>query len=174
MTKDDQQQIKQQLSVYFIMGTTNTSRHPLDVVKEAIQGGITMFQFREKGEGALQGEEKKQLARDIQALCQEANVPFIVNDDVQLAVDLDADGVHVGQEDTNAQDVRQRIGNKLLGRVDKPSHSLSVLRAGAHECQIRSAPVLVLPRLQRFSITLTRRQRAKIKIILALCQHSKT
>ena len=57
-------------------------------------------------------------------------------------------------------------------RVDKPSHSLSVLRAGAHECQIRSAPVLDLPRLQRFSITLKRRQRAKIKTILALCQQS--
>ncbi|WP_424925007.1 thiamine phosphate synthase [Bacillus safensis] len=115
MTKADQQQIKQQLSVYFIMGTANTTRQPLDVVKEAIQGGITMFQFREKGEKALQGEEKKQLARQIQALCQEANVPFIVNDDVQLAIDLDADGVHVGQEDTNAKDVRQRIGNKILG-----------------------------------------------------------
>ncbi|WP_281237495.1 thiamine phosphate synthase [Bacillus safensis] len=115
MTKADQQLIKQQLSVYFIMGTANTSRLPLDVVKEAIQGGITMFQFREKGEKALQGEEKKQLARQIQALCQEANVPFIVNDDVQLAIDLDADGVHVGQEDTNAKDVRERIGNKILG-----------------------------------------------------------
>ncbi len=57
-------------------------------------------------------------------------------------------------------------------RVDNPSHSVSVLRAGAHECQIRSAPVLVLPRLQGFSITLKRRQRAKIKIILALCQQS--
>ncbi|MEC0983632.1 thiamine phosphate synthase [Bacillus safensis] len=115
MTKADQQQIKQQLSVYFIMGTANTTRQPLDVVKVAIQGGITMFQFREKGEKALQGEEKKQLARQIQALCQEANVPFIVNDDVQLAIDLDADGVHVGQEDTNAKDVRERIGNKILG-----------------------------------------------------------
>ncbi|CAM5371200.1 thiamine phosphate synthase [Bacillus safensis] len=115
MTKADQQQIKQQLSVYFILGTANTTRQPLDIVKEAIQGGITMFQFREKGEKALQGEEKKQLARQIQALCQEANVPFIVNDDVQLAIDLDADGVHVGQEDTNAKDVRERIGNKILG-----------------------------------------------------------
>ncbi|APJ12459.1 hypothetical protein BSL056_16535 [Bacillus safensis] len=47
---------------------------------------------------------------------------------------------------------------------------MSVLCAGAHECSIRSAPVLVLPRLQRFSITLKRRQRAKIKIILALYQ----
>ncbi|NWF43525.1 hypothetical protein BSAJGB5T_09865 [Bacillus safensis] len=63
---------------------------------------------------------------------------------------------------------------KRFQRVDKPSHSLSVLRAGAHEYQIRSAPVLVLPRLQRFSITLKRRQRAKIKIILALCQQSET
>ncbi|PRO41321.1 hypothetical protein C6W18_13440 [Bacillus sp. LLTC93] len=51
---------------------------------------------------------------------------------------------------------------------------MSVLRSGAHECQIRSASVLVLPRLQRFSITLKRRQRAKIKIILALCQQSET
>ncbi|QKL21061.1 hypothetical protein RI02_05110 [Bacillus altitudinis] len=49
---------------------------------------------------------------------------------------------------------------------------MSVLRAGAHECEIRSAPVLVLSRLQRFSITLKRRQRAKIKFILALCQLS--
>ncbi|ATP95526.1 hypothetical protein CSE15_16915 [Bacillus altitudinis] len=49
---------------------------------------------------------------------------------------------------------------------------MSVLRFGAHECQIRSAPMLVLPRLQRFSITLKRRQRAKIKFILALCQQS--
>ncbi|PCK20134.1 hypothetical protein CEY02_14845 [Bacillus pumilus] len=51
---------------------------------------------------------------------------------------------------------------------------MSVLRAGAHEYHIRSAPVLVLPRLQRFSITLKRRQRAKITFILALCQQSKT
>ena len=57
-------------------------------------------------------------------------------------------------------------------RVDKPSHSLSVLRAGTHECQIRSVKVAVLPRLQGLSITLNRRQRAKIKFILALCQQS--
>ncbi|PIK26699.1 hypothetical protein CTV99_11280 [Bacillus pumilus] len=59
-------------------------------------------------------------------------------------------------------------------RVDKPSNSPAGLRAGAHECQIRSALALVLPRLQRFSITLKRRQKAKMKIILALCQQSET
>ncbi|AVI42285.1 hypothetical protein C5Y82_15225 [Bacillus pumilus] len=51
---------------------------------------------------------------------------------------------------------------------------MSVLRAGAHECRIRSAPVLVLPTLQRFSITLKGRQRSKIKFILDLCQQSVT
>ncbi|AVI41538.1 hypothetical protein C5Y82_11135 [Bacillus pumilus] len=51
---------------------------------------------------------------------------------------------------------------------------MSGLRFGAHECSIRSAPMLVLPRLQRFSITLKRRQSAKIKIILALCPQSIT
>ncbi|WP_353854241.1 thiamine phosphate synthase [Bacillus sp. Bos-x628] len=115
MTKVDQQQLKEQLSLYFIMGTANTDRHPLDVIEEAIKGGITMFQFREKGEGALQGEAKKRLAEQIQVLCKEAHVPFIVNDDVQLAIEIDADGVHVGQEDANAQDVRQKIGEKILG-----------------------------------------------------------
>ncbi|ATP93087.1 hypothetical protein CSE15_03535 [Bacillus altitudinis] len=49
---------------------------------------------------------------------------------------------------------------------------MSVLRAGAHECEIRSAPVLVLPRAAKVFITLKRRQRAKIKFIFALCQQS--
>ncbi|PTA84489.1 hypothetical protein C9414_10805 [Bacillus sp. Nf3] len=51
---------------------------------------------------------------------------------------------------------------------------MSGLCAGTHECQIRSVPVLALPRLQRFSITLKRRQRTKIKIILAFCQQSES
>ncbi|APP16603.1 hypothetical protein BS467_13075 [Bacillus altitudinis] len=70
--------------------------------------------------------------------------------------------------------MKKPLSIERFQRVDKPSHSLSVLRAGTHECQIRSVKVAVLPRLQRFSITLKRRQRAKIKFILALCQQSKT
>ncbi|MDR7247464.1 hypothetical protein J2W41_000188 [Bacillus pumilus] len=64
--------------------------------------------------------------------------------------------------------------NLVVSACRQTSHSLSGLRAGAHECSIRSAKVAALPRLQRFSITLKRRQRAKIKIILALCQQSET
>ncbi|MES9766464.1 hypothetical protein, partial [Bacillus altitudinis] len=50
---------------------------------------------------------------------------------------------------------------QVFQRVDKPSHSVSVLRAGAHEFKFAPRPVLVLPRLQRFSITLKRRKRLK-------------
>ncbi len=63
--------------------------------------------------------------------------------------------------------MKERASPFLL-RVDKPSHSLSVLRSGAHECQIRSAPVLVLPRLQRFSITLKRKQKERASPFLFL------
>ncbi|MGE6630476.1 thiamine phosphate synthase [Bacillus sp. NPDC077027] len=115
MARVEQQQLKQQLSLYFIMGTNNTSAQPLEVIEEAIKGGITIFQFREKGNHALQGEEKKRFAQQVQALCRQAQVPFIVNDDVPLALEIEADGVHVGQEDANAQEVRHVIGDKILG-----------------------------------------------------------
>ncbi|MGG0615973.1 hypothetical protein, partial [Bacillus altitudinis] len=55
-------------------------------------------------------------------------------------------------------------------RVGKPSHSVSVLRFGAHECQIRSAPMLVLPRAAKVFYHAEKKKRAKIKFILALCQ----
>jgi len=108
--------IRQHLKVYFIMGSVNTERDPRDVLEEAIKGGITVFQFREKGKGALVGAEKYRLALDLQAICKAHHIPFIVNDDVDLAIELDADGVHVGQEDDNARIVRERIGkHKWLG-----------------------------------------------------------
>ena len=50
--------LREALSVYFIMGSTNCVKNPADVLNEAISGGITLFQFREKGEGALTGTEK--------------------------------------------------------------------------------------------------------------------
>ncbi|MEC2427762.1 hypothetical protein, partial [Bacillus safensis] len=59
-------------------------------------------------------------------------------------------------------------------RVGKPSHSVSGLRAGAHECHIRSAPVLVLPRAAKVFYHAERRQMAKIKIILFICQQFET
>lgn len=82
-------------------------------VEKALKGGATMIQIREKDldEKAFLSE-----AEELLALCRSYGVPFIVNDNVELAVKIGADGVHVGQSDMNARDVRALIGNdKILG-----------------------------------------------------------
>lgn len=103
------------LSTYFIMGSNNVSRPPLEVLEEALKGGITLFQLREKGENALTGDSYIEFAKQCQALCKKYKVPFIVNDDFDLAVQLDADGVHVGQSDLNATIIRPQFEGKILG-----------------------------------------------------------
>ncbi|HDR7390923.1 thiamine phosphate synthase [Bacillus toyonensis] len=103
------------LQVYFIMGSNNCMKDPLAILKEALDGGVTLFQFREKGEGTLTGEDRVRFAKKLQALCKEYGVPFIVNDDVELAVELDADGVHVGQDDEEITSVREKMGDKIIG-----------------------------------------------------------
>ncbi len=103
------------LKVYFIMGSPNCRKAPADVLTEAIAGGITLFQFREKGEGALTGTAKYKLAKELQQICKQQQIPFIVNDDIELALEINADGVHIGQEDEPVQVVRNMIGTKILG-----------------------------------------------------------
>ena len=84
-----------------------------DQVEKALKGGVTFVQLREKD---LDEEAFLEEAREIQALCREYGVPFVINDNVKLAVEIDADGVHVGQSDMEAGDVRAMIGSdKILG-----------------------------------------------------------
>lgn len=105
------EEVRKALSLYFIMGTPNLNGNdPLAVLESALRGGITCFQLREKGTGALRGEELAGFARKCQALCRLYRVPFIVNDDVDLALAIHADGVHVGQDDEHALSVRERVG----------------------------------------------------------------
>lgn len=107
--------MKQLLRVYLVMGSVNCEDEPETVLEKAISGGITLFQYREKGDGALTGTERLETAVRLKKRCHAHGVPFIVNDDVNLAMKVDADGVHVGQEDECAETVRKRIGNKILG-----------------------------------------------------------
>ncbi|CQR48339.1 Thiamine-phosphate synthase [Paraliobacillus sp. PM-2] len=106
---------REHLAVYFIMGSNNVGdKDPLAVLKAALDGGITMFQFREKGSGALTGKDKRLLAEKMKALCGQYHVPFIVNDDVDLAIEVKADGIHVGQEDASIDEVKQRCPNSFI------------------------------------------------------------
>lgn len=92
---------------YHIKGGKNDRINALlDTLELALQSKITAFQFRQKGDSALQDPvEIKQLALECQKLCQKYGTPFIVNDEAKLALELKADGVHVGQEDMAVEEV---------------------------------------------------------------------
>ena len=96
-----------------------TDRHWLsgrtlfDVVKESLEGGVTFLQLREKN---LDEEHFFEEAVELQELARKYNVPFVVNDNVDIALRMDEDGVHVGQEERAAKDVGALIGeDKILG-----------------------------------------------------------
>ncbi|WP_342439843.1 thiamine phosphate synthase [Paenibacillus sp. FSL L8-0436] len=116
MKRIDSEEMRRLLKLYFIMGSVNCRISPADTLTQAIEGGITLFQFREKGPGALTGTAAFNLAKQLQQICREHRIPFIVNDDIELAIALDADGVHVGQEDEPARSIRQVLGDhKIIG-----------------------------------------------------------
>ncbi len=83
-----------------------------EVVEQALAGGATMIQLREKN---LDTDAFLREARALSALCRRYDVPFLINDNVEIALAVEADGVHIGQKDQNAKEVRARIGNKILG-----------------------------------------------------------
>ncbi len=85
----------------------------LECVKAMIEGGIKIIQYRDKTKSI---KEKVKEAREIRELCRENRVIFIVNDHVDIAILVDADGVHIGQDDMDPSDVRKLIGdNKIIG-----------------------------------------------------------
>lgn len=82
-------------------------------VEEALLGGATFIQLREKD---LPEEDFLKEAIALKKLCQKFNVPFVINDNVEVALACDADGIHVGQEDMAAGLVRKKLGeDKILG-----------------------------------------------------------
>lgn len=82
-------------------------------VEKALKGGATFIQLREK---KLEYERFLEEAIEIKELCKKYHVPFVINDNVDIAIAVDADGVHVGQKDMEAGKVRERIGrDKILG-----------------------------------------------------------
>ena len=82
-------------------------------VEAALKGGATFIQLREKN---LDDKAFYQEALEIQKLCKEYKVPFVINDNVELAKKIGADGVHVGQSDMEALDVRKVLGDdKIIG-----------------------------------------------------------
>lgn len=99
-------------------------------VEAALKGGATCVQLREK---ELDEETFLQEAVEIAALCRRYGVPFFVNDNVEIAVKCHADGVHVGQEDMAAAQVRRRVGADMMIGVSVHSveEALEAVKNGA-------------------------------------------
>ena len=86
-------------------------------VEKCLKGGATCIQLREK---QLSEEEFLEEARRMKAVCAKYHVPLLINDNVEIALAVDADGVHVGQSDMEAEDVRAKLGpDKIIGVTAK-------------------------------------------------------
>ena len=101
-----------------------------ECVRDAVEGGVTFVQLREKH--AVR-DEALALARELRDVCAQAGVPFVVDDDVQLAAEVGADGVHVGQSDTACAEARRVLGPEAIVGVSARTvaEALEAQAAGA-------------------------------------------
>jgi thiamine-phosphate pyrophosphorylase len=93
-------------------------------------GALCALQYRRKAASAAQQRAE---ARELQALCRRHGVPFIVNDDLALALEIGADGLHLGREDGDLAGARARLPGRLLGAscYDQPQLARRAIAAGA-------------------------------------------
>ena len=109
----------------FSRGRTNP-----EVVREMIAGGVAVVQYREKHD-AKSFRQMYAECTAIRRLTRDSGVSFIVNDYVELAMMVDADGVHLGQDDLPVAEVRKRVGSKIIGlSTHNPAQARDALAAG--------------------------------------------
>ena len=103
---------KKYMHLYAVTDRAWTGNKTLyEQIKEALENGVTCVQLREKNldEASFIEEAKK-----ISVLCRQYNTPFIVNDNVNVAIASNADGIHIGQEDMGLKDVREIVGENMI------------------------------------------------------------
>lgn len=107
----------QMLRAYLVGGTQDTNNDPARFIKDvetAFKAGVTAFQYREKGHSQLDDDARLELARQLRQLTRQYHVPYFIDDDEELALQVNADGVHVGQKDQRIEKVIQRAGGQLI------------------------------------------------------------
>lgn len=99
--------------------------------EQILAQGVPVLQYRDKNTNAGQRLEKARLLRD---LCRKYDTVFLVNDDVRLALDIDADGVHLGQQDMSCREARQQLGDRAIIGIscnNQLENALTASSAGA-------------------------------------------
>ena len=116
--------------LYFITDSKLTKKTAIGDVKSAIKGGVKLIQYREKSASAKQMIKE---AAEIGQLCKKNNVLFLVNDRVDVALAVDADGVHIGQDDMPYETARKLLGkNKIIGlTVHNAKEAIEAEKIGA-------------------------------------------
>lgn len=106
--------LKDTLLLYAVTDRSFLQQESLyEVLEKLLQGGVSCVQLREKN---LSQEEFILEAQQIKPLCSRFSVPLIINDQIPVALACDADGVHVGQKDTDVREARRLLGpNKIVG-----------------------------------------------------------
>lgn len=122
---------KEAMLLYAVTDRAWTGEQTLmDQVEEAIKGGVTCVQLREK---ELENEAFLAETIEMKEICSRYHVPFIINDDVDVAIKCGADGIHVGQKDMEAGNVRALVGeNMMIGvSVQTVEQALAAQKSGA-------------------------------------------
>lgn len=130
--------IRQALHLYLVAGTQDCNhlngtpeRNLLGVLEQALQHGITCYQLREKGKGSLHDRQHiLRLAEACRDLCRQYHVPFFIDDDIQMALAVGADGVHIGQSDMPVAEAAELCGGKLM--IGLSHNTLAEIEASRH------------------------------------------
>lgn len=121
----DKKNLRSSLLLYAVTDRHWTGEKTLiQQTEEALEGGATFFQIREKN---LNEQDFEKEAIEIQKLCKKFNVSFIINDNVMLAKKINADGVHIGQDDMNPLEARKILGSEKIIGVSAQTVSEAVL-----------------------------------------------
>jgi len=132
----------------------------VDRVRACLEGGARAVQYRAK---SLAPEARRAQGQALATVCRDHGVPLIVNDSVELALEIGADGVHLGRDDGDAQAARKRLGDRIIGVscYDQPARALKAASEGADYVAIGSVfPSSTKPGAVRASLSLLAEARA--------------
>ncbi len=134
-------------------------------VEEAISGGAGVIQYREKGNDE---PRRRKEAGTLLGICRRHQVPLIINDDVELAADIGADGVHLGRDDADLHRARDRLGQGAIIGIscyNEPDRAMAAQEAGADYVAFgRFFPSRTKPQAVRASVEMLRGIRPRLKV----------
>jgi len=123
-------------TLYLVFESKLCNTSPLYAVEEAIKGGVTILQLREKSKSI---KERLAIGEEMKKITKKYSIPFIVNDRIDIALALSADGVHLGDEDMPLKYARQILSNRIIGvSVDNLEQAKKAEECGADYISIGS------------------------------------